>query len=82
MKYSPLRKRTTFSILFIYFLLIGQLAFSQTNSNVKKEGNVGIEPFIVNLGKTIEHPVSVKCEKGLTTLTVETCFKCFYLSSI
>ena len=54
MKHSRFKRRTSFPILFIHFLLISHLAFSQTNSNVKKEGNVGIEPFIVNLGKTIE----------------------------
>ena len=54
MKHSHFKRRTSFPILFIHFLLISHLAFSQTNSNVKKEGNVGIEPFLVNLGKTIE----------------------------
>ena len=54
MKYSFIKRRTIFPILFIYFLLIGQLAFSQTNLNVKKEGNLGIELFILNLGTTIE----------------------------
>ena len=54
MKYSTIKRRISFPILFIYFLLISHLAVSQTNSNVKKEGNMGIEPFIVNLGTTIE----------------------------
>ena len=54
MKQSFVKRRTSFPILFIYFLLICHLAFSQTNSNEKKEGNLGIEPFIVNLGTTIE----------------------------
>ena len=54
MKQSFVKRRTSFPILFIYFLLISHLAFSQTNSNEKKEGNLGIEPFIVNLGTTIE----------------------------
>ena len=54
MKHSLVTRRTSFPILFIYFLLIGQLAFSQTNSNVKKEDNLGIEPVIVDLGTTIE----------------------------
>ena len=54
MKHSLVTRRTSFPILFIYFLLISHLAFSQTNSTVKKEGNLDIEPFIVNLGTTIE----------------------------
>ena len=53
-KYLLVKRRPTFPFLFIYFLLICHLAFSQTNSNVKKEGNLDIEPFIVNLGTTIE----------------------------
>ena len=54
MKHSLVKRRTSFPILFIYFLLISHLAFSQTNSNVKKEGNFGIEPIIVNLLTIIE----------------------------
>ena len=53
-KYLLVKRRLTFPFLFIYFLLICHLAFSQTNSNVKKEDNLGIEPVIVNLGKIIE----------------------------
>ena len=58
MKHSLVKRRTSFPILFIPFLLISHLAFSQTNSNVKKEGNLGIDPFIVNLGTTIEEDIS------------------------
>ncbi len=54
MKHSLVTRRTSFPILFMYFLLISHLAFSQTISNVKKEGIFDIEPFIVNLGTTIE----------------------------
>ena len=48
------KRRTLFSFLIIYFLLICPLAFSQTNSNEKNAGNLDVEPFIVSLGKTIE----------------------------
>ena len=54
MKHSLNKRRISFPILFTYFLLICHLAFSQTNSNVKKEGNLGIELIILNLGTTIE----------------------------
>ena len=54
MKHSPVKRRISFPFLFIHFLLMSHLALSQTNSNVKKEGNLDIEPFIFNLGTTIE----------------------------
>ena len=54
MKNSLVKRRISFPVLFIIFLLISHLAFSQTNSNVKKEDNLGVEPVIVNLGTTIE----------------------------
>ncbi len=58
MKHSFVKIRAKFSILLIYFLLIGHIAFSQTNSTSKKEGNLGIEPLILNLGTTIEEEMT------------------------
>ena len=54
MKHLIVKRRTSLPILFMYFLLISHLALSQTNSNLKKEDNLGFEPVIVNLGTTIE----------------------------
>ena len=50
MKHLFIKRRTSLPILFMYFLLISHLALSQTNSNVKKEDNLGIEPVLM-----IEH---------------------------
>ena len=54
MKYSHFNITAIFPILWIYLILITHPIFSQTNSNVKKEGNLGVEPFIANLGTSIE----------------------------
>ena len=54
MKHLFIRRRTSLPILFMYFLLFSHLAVSQTNSNLKKEDNLSIEPVIVILGTTIE----------------------------
>ena len=54
MRHLLVKRRRLFPILFIYFLLNSYLAFSQTNSNGKKEGNLGMEPFVMNLGTTIQ----------------------------
>ena len=53
-KYLLVKRKPKFPFLFIYFLLICHLAFSQTNSNVTREGNLGVEPFIVNLRTSIK----------------------------
>ena len=60
MKHLFVKRRTSLPILFMYFLLISHLALSQTNSNVKKEDNLGIERVIVNLGTTIKEELHGK----------------------
>ncbi len=54
MKHSLVKRRISFPILFIYSVLVCHLAFSQTASIGEKQDDLGIEPFIMNLGKTIE----------------------------
>ena len=54
MKPLLLKKMTIFPILFMFLLLKGHTAFSQTGSNVKKEDNLRLEQFIVSLRTTVD----------------------------
>ena len=54
MKYLLVKRTGKLPILFIYLLLITHPAFSQTNSNVVKEGNLRFEQLIINLRTTVK----------------------------
>ncbi len=54
MKPLILKKMTILPILFMYLMLASHIAFSQTNSIVKKEGNLRLEQLIKSLRTTVE----------------------------
>ncbi len=58
MKYSILKKMAILSILLTYFLNIALSAFSQTNSNVEKEGNSKFEQLITDLRTTVSEEIN------------------------
>ncbi len=58
MKYSILKKMAILSIFLTFFLNIAISAFSQTNSNNEKEGNLKFERLITDLRTTVSEEVN------------------------
>ena len=54
MKRLIVKRTAIYPVLFVSFLLTSLPVFSQTNSNVVKEGNLIFEKLIVNLRTTVE----------------------------
>ena len=57
MKHLFLKKITILPILFTFLLFTNYSVFSQTNSSVKKEGNLRFEQLFVNLRTTVEEGI-------------------------
>ena len=58
MKRLLFKKMTILSILLMHLLLTSHTVFSQTNSIVKKEGNLRLEQLIVSLRTTVEEEMT------------------------